>query len=118
MAYRHNGRFDAGELRKFDRRADVSKGDQFNFRLNKGGELPSNSTEAISCKEFTALLDQVEEQLRSLGERIFSGAAQVDPYRKGGATACDFCDYRAACRIDRWTHRFRVLRPKETDETI
>jgi len=118
MAYRHNGRFDAGELRKFDRRTDVTKGDQFNFRLNKGGQLPSNSTEAISCKEFTALLDQVEEQLRSLGERIFSGAAQVDPYRKGGATACDFCDYRAACRIDRWTHRFRVLRPKETDETI
>jgi ATP-dependent helicase/nuclease subunit B len=110
MAYRHNGRFDAGELRKFDRRTDVTKGDQFNFRLNKGGQLPSNSTEAISCKEFTALLDQVEEQLRSLGERIFSGAAQVDPYRKGGATACDFCDYRAACRIDRWTHRFRVLR--------
>src|ERR1017187_9971222 len=62
MAYRHNGRFDAGELRKFDRRTEVSKGDQFNFRLNKDGELPSNSAEAISCKEFTALLDQVEEQ--------------------------------------------------------
>ena len=118
MAYRHNGRFDAGELRKFDRRADVSKGDQFNFRLNKGGELPSNSTEAISCKEFTGLLDQIEEQLRSLGGQIFSGATAVDPYRKGGATACDFCDYRAACRIDPWTHVWRNLRSTETNETI
>jgi ATP-dependent helicase/nuclease subunit B len=114
MAYRHNGRFDAGELRKFDRRPDVTKGDQFNFRLNKGGELPSNSAEAISCKEFTALLDQVEEQLRSLGAQIFTGAAAVDPYRKGGTTACDFCDYRAACRIDPWTHPWRVLRADST----
>jgi ATP-dependent helicase/nuclease subunit B len=112
VAYRHNGRFDAGELRKFDRRTDVTKGDQFNFRLNKNGELPSNSAEAIPCKEFTALLDQVEEQLRSLGERIFSGAAAVDPYRKGGTTACDYCDYRAACRIDPWTHEWRGLRSK------
>ena len=114
MAYRHNGRFDAGELRKFDRRPGLTKGDQFNFRLNKGGELPSNSAEAISCKEFTALLDQVEEQLRSLGEQIFSGATAVDPYRKGGTTACDFCDYRAACRIDPWTHPWRVLRADST----
>jgi ATP-dependent helicase/nuclease subunit B len=114
LAYRHSGRFDAGELRKFDRRTDVTKGDQFNFRLNKGGELPSNSAEAIPCKEFTGLLDQVEEQLRSLGEQIFSGVAAVDPYRKGGTTACDYCDYRAACRIDPWTHQWRVLRADST----
>ncbi len=117
MAYRHNGRFDAGELRKFDRRADVTKGDQFNFRLNKNGELPSNSAEAIPREEFTGLLDQVEEQLRRLGERIFSGVAAVNPYRKGGTTACDYCDYRAACRIDPWTHQWRSLRSTETNET-
>ena len=116
LAYRHSGRFNADELRKFDRRPDTVKGDQFNFRLNKGGELPSNSAEAISCKEFSRLLDQVEEQLRSLGGRIFSGAAAVDPYRKGGTTACTYCDYRAACRIDPWTHAWRNLRPTETNE--
>ena len=117
MAYRHNGRFNAGELRKFDRRLDASKGDQFNFRLNKDGGLPSNSAEAIPCKEFTGLIDQAEEQLRSLGRRIFSGAAAVDPYRKGGTTACDYCEYRAACRIDPWTHPWRNLRPTENNET-
>jgi ATP-dependent helicase/nuclease subunit B len=115
LAYRHNGRFDAGELRKFDRR-EVTKGDQFNFRLNKDGGLPSNSAEAIPCKEFTALLDEVEERLRGLGEKIFTGAAEVDPYRKGSQTPCEFCDYRAACRIDEWTHEFRVLRAEKTEE--
>jgi ATP-dependent helicase/nuclease subunit B len=110
MAYRHNGRFDAGELRKLDRRADALKGDQFNYQLNQDGGVRANSAEAVSGKEFTGLLDQVEAQLRSLGKAIFSGAAAVNPYRKGGATACDYCDYRAACRIDPWTHEWRVLR--------
>ncbi|HZI32264.1 MAG TPA: PD-(D/E)XK nuclease family protein, partial [Candidatus Binatia bacterium] len=113
LAYRHNGRFDASYLRKFDRRTTVTRGDQFNYRLNKDGGLPSNSPEALSCKEFARLLDNIEEQLRALGEKIFSGMAQVDPYRKGKTTPCEYCDYRAACRIDEWTHEWRVLRPTE-----
>jgi ATP-dependent helicase/nuclease subunit B len=116
MAYRHNGRFDAGWLRKFDRR-EVNKGDQFNFKLNKDGGLPSNSAEAISCKEFTRLLDEVEDILKMLGERIFSGVAAVAPYRKGTQAPCEYCDYRAACRLDEWTHEFRELRMKEKSST-
>jgi ATP-dependent helicase/nuclease subunit B len=107
LAYRHTGRFDAAALDQLDR---PRARDQFNYLLNKDGSLRSNSTEALSCKEFTALLDQVEEQLRTLGQGIFSGAAEVDPYRKGGLTACQYCDYRAVCRIDEWTHQFRDLR--------
>lgn len=109
LAYRHNGRFDADHLSKFDRRG-VAKGDQFNFRLNLSGGLPSNSTEAIPGKEFAQLIDQVEKQLQTLAHKIFSGAAAVDPYRLGAQTPCGFCDYRAACRIDPWTHAWRVLR--------
>ena len=117
LAYRHNGRFDAGELRKFDHRPGVSKGDQFNFRLNKDGGLPSNSTEALSCKEFNGLLDVVEEQLRGLGAKIYTGSAGVDPYRKGKQTPCEYCDYKAACRIDPWTHEYRVLRAAPSEDT-
>jgi ATP-dependent helicase/nuclease subunit B len=115
LAYRHNGRFDAGALRKFDRRTDVSKGDQFNFRLNKDGSLPSNAAEALPRENFNALVDGVESKLRELGEQVFSGAAAVDPYRKGTEKPCEYCDYRAACRIDEWTHEWRILRATETD---
>ena len=118
QAYRHTGRFDAGVLRRFDHRPEAKKGDQFNFRLNKDGKLPSNSSEALAHPEFTHLIDQVEEQLRGLGERIFSGSAAVDPYRKGQQKACEYCDYRAACRIDEWTHEWRVLRAPEVTEAI
>ncbi len=116
LAYRHNGRFDAGALRKFDRRMEATKGDQFNYRLNNDGKLPSNSAEALPREAFDAMLDGVENQLRRLGENIFSGGAQVDPYRKGKTTPCEYCDYRAACRIDEWTHKWRVLRPPAMKE--
>ncbi len=113
QAYRHSGRFDSAALDKLDRR---HAGDQFSYRLNNDGSLRSNSAEAISCKEFTTLLDEVEEQLRALGQRIFGGAAGVDPYRKGSTTACDYCDYRAVCRVDGWTHEFRDLRAMATKQ--
>jgi ATP-dependent helicase/DNAse subunit B len=48
-----------------------------------------------------------------MGREIFSGEAKVAPYRKGAATACDQCDYRSICRIDPWTHRYRVLKLEE-----
>jgi len=107
MAYRHNGRFDAGELRKFDRRPDVTK----------DGSLPSKSAEALPRENFEALLESVESKLRELGGQIFSGAAAVSPYRKGAQTPCDYCDYRAACRIDEWTHEWHALRTGESSSS-
>ncbi len=106
-AYRHTGRFDAGALARLD---SVGAADQFNYRLNKDGSLRSNSTEALPGAEFERLLDGIEAQLRKMGRAIYSGAVPVAPYRKGRETPCEFCDYRAACRIDPWTHRYRMLR--------
>ncbi|HUZ06091.1 MAG TPA: PD-(D/E)XK nuclease family protein, partial [Candidatus Paceibacterota bacterium] len=106
-AYRHTGRFDAGVLDKLDR---AGAADQFNYRRNNDGSLRKGSVEAMPRAEFEKLLDGVETQLREMGKAIFSGAAAVDPYRKGKQTPCEYCDYRAACRIDPWTHEWRVLR--------
>jgi ATP-dependent helicase/nuclease subunit B len=106
-AYGHTGRFDAGALAQLDHRQTA---DQFHYRLNQDGTLRKGSVEALPRAEFDELLDRVEAQLREMGRAIFSGAAKVDPYRKGAETPCEFCDYRAVCRIDAWTHRYRVLR--------
>jgi ATP-dependent helicase/nuclease subunit B len=106
-AYQHTGRFDAGALPKLDSKC---AGDQFNYRLTKDGKLYANSTEALPRAEFEKLLDGVEARLREAGRAIFDGEASVTPYRKGAETPCDYCDYRAACRIDPWTHCYRGLR--------
>ena len=113
LAYRHNGRFDASARLKLDVRTDIKRGDQFNFALKISGELAATSKEHLGSEEFSALIDGVEEQLRGLGEKIFSGAAAVNPYRKGKETPCEHCDYRAACRLDEWTHEFRVLQARD-----
>jgi ATP-dependent helicase/nuclease subunit B len=105
-AYRHTGRFAADALVHLDK---TGAADQFNYRRNNDGSLHKGSVEAMPRPVFEKLLDGVETQLREMGERIFSGAAQVDPYRKGKQTPCEFCDFAAACRIDKWTHPFRPL---------
>jgi ATP-dependent helicase/nuclease subunit B len=111
LAYRHNGRFDAGALPQLDR---AGAADQFNYRLNQDGSLRKGSTEALPRAEFEAWLDGVETRLQEMGRAIFSGEAKVDPYRKGAETPCEFCNYRAVCRIDPWTHQWRVLRAAST----
>ena len=108
-AYRHTGRFDARALRELDTSGDAH-GEQFNFRLKNDGSLHANCAEALTPVDFTALLARVEAQLREMGERIFAGEAKVDPYRKGSDTPCKYCDYAQVCRIDPWTHAYRVLR--------
>jgi ATP-dependent helicase/nuclease subunit B len=112
-AYQHSGRFDAGALNRLDSK---KMGGQFKYRLKNDGTTYASDSDPLPRAEFENLLDRVENQLRDFGRAIFSGAAQVDPYRKGKQTPCEFCDYQAACRIDKWTHQWRVLRAEKTTE--
>ena len=108
-AYRHTGRFDAATLGKLD---SAGAADQFHYSRKQDGSLRKGTVEAMTQADFREWLDRVEMQLRRIGNEIYSGAAQVDPYRKSRETACERCDYAAACRIDAWTHRFRTLAAK------
>jgi ATP-dependent helicase/nuclease subunit B len=116
LAYRHTGRFDAQTLPKLDQRTDVKEGDQFNYRLTREGKIHGGSREALDTAEFMAMLNAVETGLKRMGQAVYSGVANIDPYQKGSATACDQCDYHAICRIDPWTHSYRMLRKSEEGE--
>ena len=109
LGYKHTGRFNAGELKRFDTRGAMS-GDQFNYRRKNNGELYANSTEALPAPEFLQLVGQIEAQLARIGRDIYRGQVQVEPYAKGGETACDHCEYRGICRFDPWVDRYRILR--------
>jgi ATP-dependent helicase/nuclease subunit B len=110
MAYRHAGRFDAKVVHLLDSRTNGSPGDQFNIQFTKGGELHGGLREALTPQRFEALLDSVEKNLAQMATAIFTGMARVAPFRKGALTACNQCEYRAICRLDPWTHNFRVLK--------
>ncbi len=116
LAYRHTGRFDAETLGKLDQRTGVKEGDQFNYRLTAQGKIHGGSREALETGEFMAMLEAVETGLKKMGQAVYAGEAKIDPYRKGLMTACDQCDYHSICRIDPWTHSYRVLRKAEEEQ--
>jgi len=110
LAYQHTGRFDASVLEKLDSRSRIEAGDMFNYRLTKNGKVNASCREPMSAEDFKALLASVEANLKEMGEKIFAGQVEIDPYRKGALTACDQCEYQGICRIDAWTHPFRILK--------
>ncbi len=116
LAYQHSGRFDASMLELLDCRPGAESGDQFAYRRKKDGTLSATSRESMDRDAFGALLDHVETALQKMGGAVYAGVVAVDPYRKGTTTACDLCDYRPVCRIDPWTHQYRVLRKSANAE--
>jgi ATP-dependent helicase/nuclease subunit B len=114
-AYRHTGRFSLSALPILDRRQTDYENREFNYELKKDGKPSKRQKDLLEPKEFIALLDGVEERLREMGRRIFKGEATVDPYQKGGEKACEKCACEGVCRIDPWTHEFRVLRMKKEE---
>jgi ATP-dependent helicase/nuclease subunit B len=112
-AFQHSGRFDLSALRLLDNRGE-KVGTQFKFRLKENGEPYSNSIEAMNPGRFSEMLDQVERCLKELGQKILAGVSEPDPYQKGKERACDLCEFQGICRIDPWTHPFRVLKEVPT----
>jgi ATP-dependent helicase/nuclease subunit B len=108
-AYKHSGRFDLAALRHLDNRG-AAVGTQFNYRLKNNGEPYANAPGPMDHEEFQAMLRQVEENLVRMGREIFAGAIELNPFQHGAKRACDHCEYQGICRIDPWTHSFRILR--------
>jgi ATP-dependent helicase/nuclease subunit B len=100
---KQTGAFDAGLLELLDKQ---KTGLLFDYS-DKG--RASVEYKALAPEEFAKFVSDTETRLRELGRRIFEGDVRMDPYKKGGQTACNNCFYGAICRIDPWTHPFRKL---------
>lgn len=109
-AYQHAGRFDFAQLRHLDQQSGGCSSGQFRYKLNKDGQPAKRGNDALPTSEFSALLAQVETNLRRLGTDIFAGDIRVAPMRlSASVTACDRCDYRSVCRFDPWTESYRSM---------
>ncbi len=96
--FQHAGRYDEQALLQLDPRGN---GEQF--------KTSSRSHDRMDSAAFRDLLARAMENLRRFGGEIFSGQIAPAPFRKGGETACEFCDYASVCRFDAWTQPFRSL---------
>jgi ATP-dependent helicase/nuclease subunit B len=107
-AYQHTGRFDRDILSFLDT-TGANVGTQFKYRRNKDGGFDARVKDPMDPAEFTQLLEDVEANLVRMGQSIFQGAIKPNPYQKSKDRACGNCEYQGVCRIDPWTHEFRVL---------
>lgn len=109
-AYRHTGRFNREALPQLNAAWAQGGSGQFNFKFKQDGSPSRVVKDMMEASEFNALLDEVENLIREMGGNIFTGHAAVDPFRKSRFTACEHCDFQSVCRIDPWTHSWRVLK--------
>ena len=104
QGFQHAGRFDESIYDKLD-----PNGAKEQFKTHPA------SRNKMNAAAFRDLLYRAGENLRRFGNEIYAGNIAPAPFRKGGETACDFCEYTAICRFDSWTQPFRTL-PKPPSE--
>ena len=110
-AYQHTGCFDLSALPWMDQREGATRGEQFQYQLNKDGLPYKSNWHAMSPSNFQLFLNHTTQLLKSFGIRIFEGEKSISPYRQGQKTPCMKCDYASVCRIDPWTQEWRQLEP-------
>jgi ATP-dependent helicase/nuclease subunit B len=109
QAYQHRGRYRLEVLPSLDSGVPDHPSGQFHYAFNRNGEPSKRATDLLTGPQLEDLLDAIETRLIETGRRILGGDIRVDPYRHGQETACARCDFWSICRIDPWTHSFRVL---------
>jgi ATP-dependent helicase/nuclease subunit B len=76
----------------------------------------ANDRDGLASKVLAAVLSQVETKAGELADGILDGKIAVAPYELRNDNPCRFCDFRAACRVDRADGGSRPLEdlsPKE-----
>ena len=62
-------------------------------------------------------------KLKEAGQEILKGQTELNPYKQGNRTACDYCPYHAVCGFDTKTagfgfRRLRSMKPEQIWEEI
>ena len=100
----------------------IEKGDSklYNFFVTTSGEALGhyNTRGAMESERFERLLIFAQDKIKSISQDILAGQIAVSPYRRGTATPCQYCDYRALCRFDWQTHTCRTLDNKTKKEVL
>ncbi len=67
-------------------------------RVSKGGKLSGDSL--ASMEQMGKLKRHIERILSDIGREFASGDVDADPYYHGQRTACNYCEFAAACHFE------------------
>lgn len=90
---------DEETVRLMDNALSTGYSDLLPLALKKDGSFYSNSS-VVSDEQWGKLRKSVRGTLRRIGDRIAGGDVSIAPYRLGGKTPCQFCDYKPVCQFD------------------
>ncbi|WP_097005148.1 helicase-exonuclease AddAB subunit AddB [Lacrimispora amygdalina] len=84
----------------------------------KNGIIQEARSSVAGGNRFSALRQYVQEKLKTEGREILDGVIDVNPYKQGNRTACDYCPYHAVCGFDLKTEgygfkKFKALKSEE-----
>jgi ATP-dependent helicase/nuclease subunit B len=85
-------------------------------RLNKGDQLGRSS--AATLLQFDKLRQHVRKLLGKMGDEIYNGNVEINPFRKKQMTACTYCSFLSICQFDTSLkgNRYRILDEIKDDE--
>ncbi|MBO7746474.1 helicase-exonuclease AddAB subunit AddB [Paenibacillus sp. MWE-103] len=90
---------DEETVRLMDGALSTGYSDLLPIALKRDGGFYSSSS-VVSDEQWGTLRRSVRGTLRKIGDRIASGDVSIAPYRLGGKTPCEFCDYKPVCQFD------------------
>lgn len=88
-------------------------------KYNKNGSL-SKSSKAASAQDFYLMMKYAVNKVEEIRQKILSGDVEVNPYRRGTETSCDYCSYRQICGFDTKMegYRYREIEAMSVDKVI
>ncbi len=85
------------------------------LKINKDGGT-SSFTRLYTEKEIASLIDNSELETERFKKRIMGGEIEPKPYSLGGATGCDYCEYRGVCGFDLKVDGYKYRKLAEIDQ--
>lgn len=90
--------------------------DVISVKTTKTGVIGKDS-KIYTAGQFNALGGYLDKKIGELGEKIMSGAAEVNPYQQDSSSPCSYCSYKGICSFDNSLgDRYRVLEKKSEEE--
>ncbi|WP_042471198.1 helicase-exonuclease AddAB subunit AddB [Bacillus ndiopicus] len=77
-------------------------------------------SKTVDVETIPILQDFVIEKHKEAGNKIFTGATEIYPYKLKNRTACDYCGFKAVCQFDPSDghQQYNNLPVKKVDELI
>ncbi|BCN32152.1 helicase-exonuclease AddAB subunit AddB [Anaeromicropila herbilytica] len=79
--------------------APSRKSDIIPVETNKDG-TPNKRSNIADKEKFHSMSDYANQKMTELGKQILEGSTEINPYKMGNKTACDYCSYSSICGFD------------------